>query len=173
MESLLAKSGVHGNQKPHGPASRNELMEGELKERIKRRPIRWRPVIRPGHAQGNQKWSQASPALFMCLPLLLEFLAVLELAWGQGYATSSYMEEDTYVSTEFNLYNTKDEKLLWSGETDTVYTKDFGKLAREYAKALVKQLRKDKVIGQNDASELLKGRFVCPLVIEGRVSQIR
>ena len=53
----------------------------------------------------------------------------------------------TYVSTEFNLYYTNDEKLLWSGKTETVYVKDFGKLAREYARALVKQLKKDKVIG--------------------------
>jgi hypothetical protein len=36
---------------------------------------------------------------------------------------------------------------LWDRETDTVYSKDFGKLGREYAKALVKQLRKDKLIG--------------------------
>jgi hypothetical protein len=40
-----------------------------------------------------------------------------------------------------------------SGETDTVYTKDFGKLGKEYASALIKQLKKGKVIGKarNDA----------------------
>jgi hypothetical protein len=47
---------------------------------------------------------------------------------------------------EFNLYNTKTEKLIWSGETDTVYSKDFEKLGKEYAKTLVSQLKKDKVI---------------------------
>jgi hypothetical protein len=35
-----------------------------------------------------------------------------------------------------------------SGETDTVYTKDFGKLGKEYASALIKQLKKGKVIGK-------------------------
>ena len=50
------------------------------------------------------------------------------------------------VSAEFNLYHTKDETLLWSGETDTVYSENFEKLGKEYARALVKQLRKDKVI---------------------------
>ena len=35
-----------------------------------------------------------------------------------------------------------------SGETGTVYTKDFGKLGKEYANALIKQLKKDKVIGK-------------------------
>ncbi len=39
-------------------------------------------------------------------------------------------------------------KLVWCGETDTVYSKDFEKLGKEYAKALVKQLKRDKVIGQ-------------------------
>jgi hypothetical protein len=64
------------------------------------------------------------------------------------FSTTSYMEENTIVSAEFNLYNTKDEKLLWSGETHTVYSKDFGKLGKEYAGALVRQLKKDKVIGK-------------------------
>ena len=39
-----------------------------------------------------------------------------------------------------------DETLLWSGETDTVYSENFGKLAKEYANTLVKQQQKDKVI---------------------------
>jgi len=43
------------------------------------------------------------------------------MAWGKAYRTSSSVKEYTYVSTEFNLYNTKDEKLLWSGETESVY----------------------------------------------------
>ena len=50
------------------------------------------------------------------------------------------------VGAEFNLYHTKDETLLWSEETDTVYSEDFEKLGKEYARALVKQLKKDKVI---------------------------
>jgi hypothetical protein len=41
----------------------------------------------------------------------------------------------------------KDEKLLWSGETESVYSKDFGKLAKGYASTLVKQLKNDRVIG--------------------------
>jgi len=52
------------------------------------------------------------------------------------------------VRVEVNLYNTKDEKLIWSGETDTVYSKDFAKLGKDYAKSLVKQLKKDGVVGK-------------------------
>jgi hypothetical protein len=54
--------------------------------------------------------------------------------------------ENTIVRAESNLYSTKDEKLLWSGESDTVYSKDFDKLSKDYAKMLVKQLKRDKVI---------------------------
>jgi hypothetical protein len=41
-----------------------------------------------------------------------------------------------------------DETLLWSGETDndTVYSENFGKLAKKCANTLVKQQQKDKVI---------------------------
>jgi hypothetical protein len=52
------------------------------------------------------------------------------------------------VRVEVNLYNTKDEKLILSGETDTVCSKDFAKLGKDYAKSLAKQLKKDGVIGK-------------------------
>ena len=149
MERLLAKSGVHGIRSHMVLPPRNELMEGELKERIKEGDYDGVLIIRPKDMRKETKevvTSLAGP-LYVPPTAYSNFWPYWNMAWGQGYATSSYMKEDTYVSTEFNLYNTKDEKLLWSGETDTVYTKDFGKLAREYAKALVKQLRKDKVIG--------------------------
>jgi hypothetical protein len=71
--------------------------------------------------------------------------------WQAAYrevVISSYLKENTIVRAEFNLYNTRDEKLLWNGESDTVYSKDFGKLGKSYAKMLVNQLKKDKVIGK-------------------------
>jgi hypothetical protein len=61
--------------------------------------------------------------------------------------TSAYLKKYTVVRAEFDLYNTKDEKLLWSGENDTVYSKDFEKLRKDCANMLVKQLKKHKVIG--------------------------
>jgi len=35
---------------------------------------------------------------------------------------------------------------VWSGESDTVYEKNFERLGKGYAQALAKQLKKDKVI---------------------------
>jgi hypothetical protein len=149
MERLLAKSAVQGIRSHMVLPPRNELMEGELKERIKEGDYDGVLVIRPKTMRTESKevvTSLAGP-LYVPPAAYSNFWPYWNMAWGNAYATSSYIKEETYVSTEFNLYNLKDEKLLWSGETDTVYTKDFGKLAREYARALVKQLKKDKVIG--------------------------
>ena len=149
MERLLAKSGVQGIRSHMVLPPRNELMEGELKERIKEGDYDGVLVIRPKAMRKETKEvvTRLAGPLYVPPAAYTNFWPYWNMAWGNAYARSSYVKEDTYVSTEFNLYNLKDEKLLWSGETDTVYTKDFGKLAREYARALVKQLKKDNVIG--------------------------
>jgi hypothetical protein len=45
-------------------------------------------------------------------------------------AKGTYLKENTIVSAEFNLYRTNDETLLWSGETDTVYSENFENLPK-------------------------------------------
>jgi hypothetical protein len=149
MERLLAKSRLEGVKSHMVLPSRNEMMEGELKQWIKESDFDGVLVIRPMAMRKASKevvTGLAGPYYVPPAPYY-NFWPYYNMAWGQVYPTSSYVKEETYVSTEFNLYNTKDEKLLWSGETDSVYSKDFGKLAREYARTLVKQLKKDKVIG--------------------------
>ena len=70
-------------------------------------------------------------------------------AWHRRSLSDQLLHQgNIIVRAEFNLYSTKDEKLIWSGETDTVYSKDFQKLGKQYAEMLVKQLKKDKVIGK-------------------------
>ncbi len=149
MERLLAKSGVQGIKSHMVLPPRNELMEGELKERIKEGDFDGVLVIRPMaiRKETEEVVTGVSGPYFVPPAPYYHFWPYWNMAWGQVYATSSYLKENTIVSAEFNLYNTKDENLLWSGETETVYSKDFGKLAKEYAKTLVKQLKKDKVIG--------------------------
>ena len=111
---------------------RNEMMEGELKQRIKESDFDGVLVIRPKAMRKESKEVVTGLAGPYYVPPAgyYSFWPYWNMAWGQVYPTSSYVKEETYVSTEFNLYNTKDEKLLWSGETETVYSKDFGKLAR-------------------------------------------
>jgi len=146
MEKLLGKAGVVGVKSHMVLPPRNELMEGELKQRIKESDLDAVLVIRPKAARQETK-EVITSSFYMPPPGYYTFWPYWNMTYSQ-FSTSSYMEENTIVSAEFNLYYTKDEKLLWSGETDTVYSKDFGKLGKEYASALIKQLKKDKVIGK-------------------------
>jgi hypothetical protein len=146
MEKLLAKSGVEGVKSHMVLSPRNELMEGELKQRIKESDWGGVLVIRPKASRQETK-EVVTSTFYMPPPGYYTFWPYWNMTYSQ-FSTTSYMEENTIVSAEFNLYNTEDEKLLWSGETDTVYSKDFGKLGKEYAGALVRQLKKDKVIGK-------------------------
>jgi hypothetical protein len=147
MEKLLGNAGVEGVKSHMVLPPRNELMEGELKQRIKESDLDAVLVIRPKAVRQETK-EVVTGTFYMPPPGYYTFWPYWNMTYTQFSTTSSYMEENTIVRAEFNLYYTKDEKLLWSGETDTVYSKDFGKLGKEYASALIKQLKKDKVIGK-------------------------
>ena len=145
MERLLAKSGIEGVRSHMVLPPRNELMEGELKQRIKEADYDAVLVIRPKAFRKETK-EVGTKSIYMPPPVYQSFWPYWDMAFKQYSAKGSYLKENTIVNAEFNLYRTKDEALLWNGETDTVYSKNFGKLAREYANTLVKQLKKDKVI---------------------------
>lgn len=145
MERLLAKSGVEGVRSHMVLPPRNELMEGELKQRIKEADYDAVLVIRP-KAFRKETEEVGTKSIYMPPTVYQSFWPYWDMAFKQYSAKGSYLKENTIVSAEFNLYRTQDEMLLWSGETDTVYSKNFGKLAQGYAKTLVKQLKKDKVI---------------------------
>jgi hypothetical protein len=151
MEELLAKSGVTGIKSHMVLPPRNELAEGELKEHIKQGDFDAVLVIRPISTRTETEevvTSYAGP-YYVPPPGYYSLWPYWHMAWSQPIATSSYFKENTVVKAQFNLYTTQDEELLWSGETDTVYTKDFKKLGKEYARTIVKQLKKDKVIDAN------------------------
>lgn len=145
MERLLAKSGIEGVRSHMVLPPRNELMEGELRQRIKEADYDAVLVIRP-KAFRKETQEVGTKSIYMPPPMYQSFWPYWDMAFKQYSAKGSYLKENTIVNAEFNLYRTKDETLLWNGETDTVYSKNFGKLARGYANTLVKQLKKDKVI---------------------------
>lgn len=145
MKKLLADYSVEGVQSYMVLPPRNEMMEGELKQRIKESSLDSVLVIRP-KAVRKESQEVITGGIYVPPPGYYTFWPYWNMAYGDFFPTSSYTKENIIVRVEFNLYNTKDEKLVWSGETDTVYSKDFGKLGKEYAKALVNQLKKDKVI---------------------------
>ena len=145
MEVLLGKSGVQGIRSHMVLPPRNELMEGELKQRVKEADYDAVLVIRP-KAFRKETQEVGSKSVYMPPPFYQNLWPYWDMAFKQYSTKGSYLKENTMVSAEFNLYRTKDETLLWSGETDTVYSTNFEKLGKEYASALVKQLKKDKLI---------------------------
>jgi len=145
MKKLLAKYGVEGVQSYMVLPPRNEMMEGELKQRIKESSLDSVLVIRP-KAVRKETEEVVTGGIYMPPPGYYTFWPYWNMAYGSFYPTSSYTKENVVVRVEFNLYSTKDERLIWSGETDTIYSKDFEKLGKEYAQALVNQLKKDKII---------------------------
>jgi len=146
MEKLLAQSGIVGIKSHMVLPPRNELMEGEMKQRIKEGDYDGVLVIRV-KALRQESEEVVTAVSYVPPPGYYTFGPYWQMAYGQLAVSSSYFKENTIVRAEFNLYNLADEKLLWNGETDTVYSKDFEKLGKKYASALVKQLKKDKVIG--------------------------
>lgn len=124
---------------------RNELMEGELKQRIKEADYDAVLVIR-SKAFRKETVEVGTKSIYPPPTAYQSLWPYWDMAFKQYSAKGSYLKENTMVSAEFNLYRTRDERLLWSGETDTVYSENFERLAKKYANTLVKQLKKDKVI---------------------------
>jgi hypothetical protein len=147
MERLLAKSGVEGVKSHMVLPPRNEMMEGELKQRIKESTLDAVLIVRPKDVR-KEKEEVITGGIYVPPPGYYSFWPYWGMASGAFIPTSSYTQENTMVRAEFNLYDVKTEKLLWNGETDTVYSKDFDKLGKSYAEMLVKQLKRDKVIGK-------------------------
>ena len=147
MEKLLAKSGVEGIRSYMVLPPRNEMMEGELKQRIKESTLDAVLVIRPKDIRKETE-EVITGGIYVPPPGYYNFWPYWNMAYGNFYPTSSVTQQNIVVRAEFNLYNTKDEKLLWSGETDTIYSKDFEKLGKNYAKMMVNQMKRDKVIGK-------------------------
>ena len=145
MKRQLSKYRVEGVQSYMVLPPKNEMMEGELKQRIKESSFDSVLVVRP-KAMRKETQEVVTGGSYVPPPGYYTFWPYWNMAYSSFYPTSSYTQENIVVRVEFNLYSTKDEKLVWSGETDTVYTRDFEKLGKEYAQTLVRQLKKDKMI---------------------------
>jgi len=147
MKKQLEKNGVQAVQSYMVLPPRNEMQEGELRQRIKESVLDGVIVVRPKDARKETE-QVVTGGIWVPPPGYYTFWPYWNTAYGQFYATSWSTQENIVVRVEVNFYNVKDEKLVWSGETDTVYSKDFEKLGKDYAKSLIKQLKRDKVIGK-------------------------
>jgi len=68
-----------------------------------------------------------------------------------GHASSYYRDpgytvQDTIVSLEFNLYETKGAKLIWALTTETFQPDNINKEIKALSELIVKQLKSDKLI---------------------------
>jgi len=145
MKTLLAKYGVEGVQSYVVLPPKNEMMEAELKQRIKESSLDSVLVVRPRALRGGTEEAQAD-GTYAPPQAYYAFWPYWNMAYGNFYPASSASKGKITVRVEFNLYNTKDEKLVWSGESGAVNAKDFEKSDKEFAQTLVDRLRKDKVI---------------------------
>ena len=145
MKTQLAKYGVEGVQSYMVLPPKNEMMEGELRQRIKESSLDSVLVVRP-KAVRTESQEIVTGGVYVPPPGYYSFWPYWNMAYGDFYPTSSYTQENVIVRVECNLYDTKTEKLIWSGLTDTVYSKDFQKLGKDYAKTLIDQLKRDKVL---------------------------
>ncbi len=145
MEELLAKSGVTGIKSHMVFPPKNELMEGEPRQRIRESTLDAVLVVRPKEVR-QEKEEVVSGGFYVPPSGYYSFWPYWNAAYGSIYSTTSYIKESTVIRAECNIYNSKDEKLIWSGESDTMLEKSFEKMGKGYAQSLYNQLKKDKVI---------------------------
>jgi len=143
MEKLFARSGIHATKSHMVLPPRNEVPEAELKQRIKDSDFDAVLVIRPKDIRKETEETVSGPAY-----LPPPGYHSLGPYWShvQAYHSRAHVQKNPVVRVEFNLYDRKNEGLLWGGESDTIYSKDFKKLGKSYAKALVKQMKRDGII---------------------------
>ena len=71
--------------------------------------------------------------------------------YGQGYSSMSlpgYVAEDEYAVIETNLYETGNEKLVWSASSETLMGDSNRNLIISYIEVLVKAMSYNKLLGK-------------------------
>src|SRR6516225_3880037 len=122
MKTQLPKYGVDGVSSIDFLPPKNEMMEGEAKQRIKESTLDGVLVVRPKEARQETE-EVGTGGVYMPPPGYYSFWPYWNMAYGNFISTSSYTQENIIVRVEFNLYYVKDEKLVWSGEHHTQYPK--------------------------------------------------
>ncbi|MGB9448637.1 MAG: hypothetical protein WBR26_26840 [Candidatus Acidiferrum sp.] len=153
MKRLLARYGVEGVQSYVILPPNNEMMERELKQRIKESSLDGVLVIRPKMV--SKATEEVVPAGNYVPPTgYYTFWPYWNVAYGDFDPGNPSTMQDGIIRVEFNLYSTRDERLVWSGETGAISSKYFEKVESEYAETLLSRLKKDKVITTKNRSRL-------------------
>ena len=104
-------------------------------------------VVRPKEVR-QESQEVVTGGFYVPPPGYYTFWPYWNLAYTSVYSTTSYIKQNTVIPAECNIYNVKDEKLIWSGESDTMLEKSFEKMGKGYAQSLYNQLKRDKVISK-------------------------
>jgi hypothetical protein len=62
------------------------------------------------------------------------------------YRDQGYYVENTIVSIEINMYETKSAKLIWAITTETFEPKNINKEVAEISQLIIKELTKEKLL---------------------------
>jgi hypothetical protein len=144
VKKLLANYGVEGVPSYLVLPPRNEMMEGELKQRIKESALDGVLVIRP-KAASNSTDEFSNGGAYVPPQGYYSFWTYWNMASDPA---NSNIKDRSPVRVEFNLYSTSDERLVWSAETDLTYLSSFEKMRKQFTVTLVDRLRKDKIINK-------------------------
>ena len=144
MKVQLAKAGTEGIKSHMVMPPRNETSEEEILQRIRESPLDAVMVVRPIEVRNETEETSGSMA-YVPSPSYYSFGPYWHWAYRAVY-TPGYMKESTVAQVETNIYTSKTEKLIWCGVSDTILQKNMEKDAKNLAKALVKQLKKDGLL---------------------------
>lgn len=147
MEIQLHKAGAEGIKSHMVMPPANETSEDEIIQRIRESPLDSVMVVRPIDKRQVRE-DTAEMVAYTPMPYYYSFAPYWHYAYRTTY-TPGYIKESTIVQIETNIYSTKNEKLLWSGVSDTILKEEMEKNAKSLAKALVKQLKKDHFLPKN------------------------
>jgi hypothetical protein len=148
MEIQLQKAGAEGIKSHMVMPPANETSEDEIIQRIRESPLDSVMVVRPIDKRQVHEDTAEMVVAYTPMPYYYSFAPYWHYAYQTTY-TPGYTKESTIVQVETNIYSTKNEKLLWSGVSDTILKEELDKNAKSLAKALVKQLKKDHFLPKN------------------------
>lgn len=74
------------------------------------------------------------------------------MAWGR-VAQTGYITTDTIVRLETNIYSIPDEKLIWSGASETFNPGNIHTETKAFARTIQAKLKKDKLLADTESAK--------------------
>jgi hypothetical protein len=108
---------------------------GKVREAIQSQGFDGAVIMRLIGAEENRMWV---PGRYV--GSYYTFNGYYNYAWSSAY-TPGYLKTDQYVYVETNLYSLTEDKLIWSGLSETINPRSAANLVDDVARAVVKDLK--------------------------------